>query len=168
MHYLSGMSQQLWLLRHGEAEPHDARPDPERRLTERGEEQARAAGRALANLELPFQFVFTSPKVRAADTARLACEALDMVAVRHRDLAGGFGVDEARELLHAVGHDRRLLIVGHNPDFAQLIGDLTGATVRLRKGAVAGIRMHNGAGELLTLLQPRELARISGRVPVSG
>jgi phosphohistidine phosphatase len=38
------MAQQLWFLRHGEAEPHGARPDPERRLTPRGEEQSRAAG----------------------------------------------------------------------------------------------------------------------------
>ncbi len=71
------MAQQLWFLRHGEAEPHDARPDPDRRLTLRGEEQSRAAGRALAALEISFQLVLSSPRVRALDTARLACEALD-------------------------------------------------------------------------------------------
>ena len=60
------MAEQLWILRHGEAEPHDARPDPQRRLTERGEGQSRAAGRALAALELTFQLVATSPRVLQA------------------------------------------------------------------------------------------------------
>jgi phosphohistidine phosphatase len=155
------MAHQVWLLRHGEAEPHDSRPDPERRLTERGEEQSTAAGRALVALELPFQHVFTSPKVRAAETARLACEALGRAAEVHAPLASGFGIDDLRELLHIVGDDRRILLVGHNPDFAQLVGDLTGAHVRLKKGAVAGMRCHAGRAELLTLLQPRELSRIA-------
>lgn len=158
------MSHQVWLLRHGEAEPHDARPDPDRRLTERGEEQAAAAGRALVALELPFQHVFTSPKVRAAETARLACEVLRMTPEVHPPLAAGFDVADVRELLHIVGHDRRILLVGHNPDFSQLIGDMTGADVRLKKGAVAGMRCHGGRAELLTLLQPRQLERISARV----
>ena len=51
------MARQLWLLRHAEAEPHGARPDPERRLTQRGEQQARAAGAALALLDPGFQAV---------------------------------------------------------------------------------------------------------------
>lgn len=42
------MARELWLLRHGEAEPHDVRPDEERRLTPRGERQSRDAGAALA------------------------------------------------------------------------------------------------------------------------
>jgi phosphohistidine phosphatase len=65
------MARQLWLLRHGEAEPHDARSDDERRLTARGENQSRAAGRALAAMEIVFQAVYTSPKVRARH--RAAC-----------------------------------------------------------------------------------------------
>ena len=63
------MAQQLWLLRHGEAEPHDARPDDERELTDRGRAQARAAGAALAALKVEVHLAFTSPKVRARDTA---------------------------------------------------------------------------------------------------
>src|SRR6266852_4727336 len=61
------MAQQLWLLRHGDAEPHDTRPDPERRLTPRGERQAVAAGHALRALGVEFTAAFTSPRVRAAD-----------------------------------------------------------------------------------------------------
>src|SRR4051794_18702667 len=118
------MAQQLWLLRHGEAEPHDARPDAERRLTERGEDQARAAGRALRALELTFHLVFTSPKVRALDTARLASEELGCEPVVHEPLSAGFDMRGALELLAMAGNDQRVLIVGHNPDFAQIVFDL--------------------------------------------
>ena len=114
------MAEQLWFLRHGEAEPHDARPDAERRLTPRGEEQSRAAGRALAALELTFQLAVTSPRVRALDTLRLACEALGCEPVVHKPLSKGFDADDAIELARAAGPDKRVLIVGHNPDFEQV------------------------------------------------
>jgi phosphohistidine phosphatase len=151
------MARQLWLLRHGEAEPHDARSDDERRLTARGENQSRAAGRALAAMEIVFQAVYTSPKVRARDTARLACEALDAEPLDHAPLRQGFSADDALELLHA---DERILVVGHEPDFSQVVHDLTGAQIDLKKGGVAGVRVEGGHGELIALLRPRELDRI--------
>src|ERR1700727_2826341 len=60
---LACMAGSLWLLRHGDAEAHGARPDFERRLTARGERQSRAAGRALGRLEVRFDAVFSSPRV---------------------------------------------------------------------------------------------------------
>lgn len=155
------MAQQLWFLRHGEAEPHDVRPDPERRLTPRGEEQSRAAGRALAALELSFQVVLTSPLVRALDTARLACEELGSgePAVEEA-LAYGFDVDDAVALATSAGEDKRVLFVGHNPDFEQVVGELTGGTIDLKKGGVAAVRRHGRRGELIVLMRPRELKPI--------
>jgi phosphohistidine phosphatase len=158
------MATQLWLLRHGEAEPHDARPDPERRLTARGEDQARAAGRAMAALELTFQAIYTSPKVRAAETARLAAEALGVEPVETSVMAQDFDVAAARELLLAVEPDGRLLVVGHNPDLAQVVHDLTGARVDFKKGGLAGVRLDGTYGELIALLRPRELDRIASTV----
>ncbi len=156
------MAQQLWFLRHGEAEPHDARPDVDRRLTERGEAQSRAAGRALVALEITFQLVLTSPRIRALDTARLACRELDSDFVVDDALSSDFGVPDALELAAAVGADKRVLFVGHDPDFTQVLHDLTGARVDLKKGAVAGVRMQGSRrGELVVLLRPRELARIA-------
>lgn len=153
------MAQQLWFLRHGEAEPHGARPDFERRLTPRGEEQSRAAGRALAALELNFQLVVTSPRVRALDTARLACEVLGVEPVVDEALSSGFDVDAAIELAHAAGEDKRVLFVGHNPDFVKIVGDLTGADVELKKGGIAAVRRQGRRGELIVLLRPREIDR---------
>ena len=155
------MAAQLWLLRHGEAEPHGARPDEQRRLTARGEEQSRAAGRALVALEVAFQLVATSPRVRALDTARLACEVLGGEPVVHEPLSFGFDVAEASELMLAAGADKRVLVVGHNPDFEQVVHDLTGARIALKKGGLAAVRLDGARrGTLLALLRPRELARI--------
>ncbi|MFL5843309.1 MAG: SixA phosphatase family protein [Solirubrobacteraceae bacterium] len=152
------MAAQLWLLRHGEAEPHAA-DDDSRDLTPRGEDQARAAGRAAAALDLVFHGVYTSPKVRARRTAELACEALGVEPVIHPPLRDGFAVSDARELLLA-GEDQRILVVGHNPDLAQVVYDLTGARVDFKKGALAGVRDR----DLIALLRPRELAAIAASV----
>lgn len=148
------MAAQLWLLRHGEAVPHGA-DDASRELTPRGEEQSRAAGRALAAMEMVFHAVYASPKVRALGTARLACGALGLEPIVHEPLREGFDVADARELLRA-GEDQRVLVVGHNPDLAQVVYDMTGARVDFKKGGIAGAR----EGELIALLRPRELERI--------
>jgi phosphohistidine phosphatase len=156
------MAQQLWLLRHGEAEPHDARPDDERRLTDRGRAQSQAAGRALAALKVEVHLAFTSPKARASDTARLACESLGIEPIEHEPLAGGFAADEALALMGAAGADQRVLIVGHEPDFSQVVHDLTGGRIDLKKGGVAAVRLDGTRGELIVVLRPREIDRICG------
>jgi phosphohistidine phosphatase len=156
------MAQQLWFLRHGEAEPHGHAPDDDRELTERGRDQSRAAGLALKALDVAFQYVFVSPKARALETASLACTALECEPVVHPPLRQGFDVREATALLLAAGEDKRVLVVGHEPDFSQVVHDLTGARIDLKKGGVAGVRMdYPGRGQLVSLLRPRELDRIA-------
>jgi phosphohistidine phosphatase len=155
------MAKQLWFLRHGEAEPHEARPDHERRLTARGERQSRAAGEALAQLGLEFDRVLTSPKVRGYDTARLASDSVGVEPEVDESLAGGFDRDDALRAIEGTGDDARVLVVGHEPDFSQTIKQLTGADVDLKKGGVAGVRLHSDTGELITLLRPRELESIA-------
>ena len=159
------MAQQLWFLRHGEAEPHGSADDDDRALTERGREQSRSAGLALQSLDVAFQHVFTSPKARALDTAKIACQALGCEPVVHEPLREGFDAREAAALLHAAGDDKRVLLVGHEPDLSQVVHDLTGARIDLKKGGVAGVRMQNpGKGELVALLRPRELDRLAASV----
>ncbi len=155
------MAQQLWLLRHGEAEPHDARSDFDRRLTDRGRAQSTAAGRALATLKVEFQLVFTSPRVRARDTARLACAELGAEAVEHEPLSGGFDAREALALVGAAGGEQRVLVVGHEPDFSTVVAELTGARIDMKKGGIAGVRVDGARGELIVLLRPREIDRIA-------
>ena len=154
------MAQQLWLLRHGEAVPHDSKPDAERELTARGERQCAAAGAALARLGVEFTAIYTSPKVRALATARLAAQALNVEPVVEEVLADGFEAGDALELLGRHDADARVLVVGHNPSFAQVVFDLTGGRIDFKKGAVAAIRLQGREGELIVLLRPRELESI--------
>jgi phosphohistidine phosphatase len=141
----------LWLLRHGDAA--DGSPDAERPLTKKGEKQARAAGRALRALGVELSACLTSPKVRAADTARLACEALGVEPRHEPKLAGGPFDGEAL----AAGLGEHVLLVGHDPDFSMAVHSLTGAQVRMKKGGLAAVEK----GELMVLLRPAELAAIA-------
>jgi phosphohistidine phosphatase len=159
------MARQLWLLRHAEAEPHGSREDSARRLTARGEAQARAAGEALLALGVSFEEILYSPKARAQQTAELALESFDREtrerARTHASLAAGFDGGEALELSRTLSEDGRLLLVGHEPDLSTVVAQLTGGRVDLKKGAVAVVRLEGGAGELVALLRPRELALIA-------
>jgi phosphohistidine phosphatase len=155
------MAPQLWLLRHGEAVPHDSKPDDERELTPRGQRQSEAAGVALAALNVEFAACYTSPKVRARETAQLACAALNIEPEDAQSLADGFSREAALELLLAHDADARVLVVGHEPSFSQVVLDLTGARVDFKKGGVAAVRVERGSGELLVLMRPRELEALA-------
>jgi phosphohistidine phosphatase len=140
----------IWLLRHGDAE--DGTPDSERPLTEKGREQARAVGTALKAIGVELDACLTSPKVRAAETARIVCEPLDVEPQLEPKLAGG--PFDAEALAAGLGDD--VLLVGHDPDFSMAVHSLTGAQVRLKKGGLAGIEK----GELIVLMRPRELKHL--------
>jgi phosphohistidine phosphatase len=142
----------IWLMRHAEAE--DGSPDAERKLTKKGEKQARNAGLALKALGVKLDTCFTSPKVRAADTAKLVCEQLGVEYTLEPKLAGGPFDTEAL----AAGLDD-VLLVGHDPDFSMAVHDTTGAQVRMKKGGLAGIQK----GELIALLRPADLKAIAAR-----
>ena len=140
----------IWLLRHGDAE--QGSPDAERPLTDKGRDQSRAAGAALRALGVEIDACLTSPKVRAAETARIACEPLGVEPQLESKLAGGPFDPEA--VAAGLGDD--VLLVGHEPDFSEAVHSLTGGQVRMKKGGLAGVEQ----GELIVLLRPREMKRI--------
>jgi phosphohistidine phosphatase len=142
----------IWLLRHGDAA--DGSPDAERPLTDKGREQSRGAGAALKAIGVEIDACLTSPKVRAAETARLACEQIgDVEPQLEPKLAGG--PFDAEALAAGLGDD--VLLVGHDPDFSAAVHSLTGAQVRMKKGGLAGV----DRGELIVLMRPRELKQLS-------
>jgi len=155
------MARLLWLLRHGEAEPHDARPDAERRLTPRGERQSRDAGAALARLGVELAAAYASPRVRALDTARLACESLGCEPEVVDTLSGGWDADGARELLARHDDGEAILVVGHEPDLSQAVLDLAGGRIDLKKGGAAAVRVEGHGAELFALLRPKETEALS-------
>ncbi len=142
----------IYLLRHGDAEQ-EAETDDARRLTEKGERQADAAGRALAAMEIDIDACLSSPKVRAEQTAQIACRRLGVEVEIAEQLRGGRF--DAADLAAGRGN---VLLVGHEPDFSNAVAELTGGRVKLRKGGLAALE----DGLLHDLLRPKELRRIAG------
>lgn len=140
----------IWFLRHGDAE--DGDPDFDRRLTEKGERQARDAGVTLAALGARPELCLTSPRVRARETARLACAALGIEPALEDRLAGG-----RFDPLELVAGLDDVLLVGHEPDFSDAVHRLTGARVDMKKGGLAGVE----DGVLRVLLRPKETRLIA-------
>jgi phosphohistidine phosphatase len=142
----------IWLLRHGDAEDGEGKPDAERELTAKGRRQSEAAGRALASLGDEIDACLTSPKVRARQTAEIACEALGLEPEDTPELAGG--PFDAMALASGRGN---VLLVGHEPDFSEEISRMTGSNVKLKKGGLGGVEDRL----LHVLARPAELKRIA-------
>ncbi len=99
--------------------------------------------------------------MRARDTARLACKALNIEPAEEDSLADGFDREDALELLLRHGADARVLVVGHDPSFSQVVHDFTGGRIDFKKGGVAAVRAERTSGELLALLRPKELESLA-------
>lgn len=141
----------IYLLRHGEAEQGEG-DDAARRLTAKGERQSEEAGKALARLGVKIEACLTSPKLRAADTAKLACEPLETEPEVFPGLSGG--EFDSGDLSAGRGET---MLVGHEPSFSDEIARLTGAKVKLRKGGLAIV----DGNTLVALLRPDDLAAIA-------
>ena len=118
----------IYLLRHGDAEDgigDDCGPAADRR-------RGRARPMPPAGPWRPWGRVdtcLTSPKVRAAETARLACEALGIDPEKAPELSGG----RFDALALAAGRGN-VLLVGHEPDLSAEVARLTGANAKLTQG----------------------------------
>jgi len=143
----------IWILRHGDAEDGEGKPDAERELTEKREKQSVAAGQAMKELGVELDVCLTSPKVRAKRTADLACKVLGVdVEIDERLKGGDF---DPLELAAGRGE---VMLVGHEPDCSQAVALVTGSRVKLKKGSLAAFDDHI----LHVLMRPKELKKIAG------
>lgn len=157
---------ELYLLRHAHAgDPAKwSGDDGDRPISAKGRGQAERLGRLLAAIEFEPDAILTSPKVRAEQTARIVADALGQKVATSERLTSGFDLDALRLLVDEIGAPERLLVVGHDPDFSELVADLCAtAAVTLRKGALARVDIDGsiepGAGQLRWLVPPDLLQR---------
>jgi phosphohistidine phosphatase SixA len=151
----------LFLLRHAHAGDRDqwSGSDDERPLSSKGREQAARMADYVSALPSRPDAVISSPKVRAFDTAVPVAERLG-VPVRVDERLGSFlSPTVVDAILADAGDPRRPVLVGHDPDFSELLGELTGlAAPGMRKGALAEIAIGRpvgaGTGRLRLLLAP--------------
>lgn len=153
---------ELYFLRHADAgDPAEwSGEDADRPLSKKGRRQSERLGKSLAQLKFRPDALITSPKVRAADTARIVGRAIGVKPQADQRLAGGVSDTELAELIGGLdGTVRRVVLVGHDPEFSTLVSWLVGAPLSLRKGALARTDLPNrtvgaGGGSLRWLLPP--------------
>jgi phosphohistidine phosphatase len=147
----------LYFLRHGEADwPDWRKSDDERPLTEFGKKKMRDVAKFLDRLKVRPDLVVTSPLPRASQTAKIAAENLKAKLRTDELILPGFGMDELRTVLKR-HRAETLMLVGHEPDFTEVISKLTGASLKLSKGGVAlvDVDLKSEKGKLLWLLPPK-------------
>lgn len=165
----------LCFLRHGKAEERgQGLSDAARRLTPRGIAEMEEAAAGLGAAGIKIQTLYTSPLVRAAETARIVAPALGIAqkAVRTEDClaSGSLTLGALQSLLEGPNTARNVLLVGHEPDFSEMVGLLTGAALELKKGGLAVVETHRiepRAGTLCWLLTSEHLSLMGGASKVS-
>ena len=147
----------LCFLRHGEADwPNWTKPDNERPLTERGRKEMKRVANFLERLKLVPDVILTSPLPRASQTAEVVGKRLGIELQTEPALAHGFNVERLRRLL-AKRDAESVMIVGHEPEFSEVIGKLTGGKIKISKAGVALLDIDRSctSGTLLWLFPPK-------------
>ena len=152
---------ELILLRHGKAENTSLDGDFSRALVEKGREQARRAARLLKGAGVLPEIVLTSPLLRARQTADEFCQTAGMPGPLIQGwLASGMAASTAMKELSAFRDFKRVAIVGHEPDFSDLISCILGTVgghVQVKKGAIACLQIAPPSrhGTLAYLIPPK-------------
>jgi phosphohistidine phosphatase SixA len=156
---------QLHLLRHahaGDPERYDG-PDDRRPLSAKGEKQSERLGAFLASVGFRPDAIVTSPKARAARTAELVAGHRGLEVMTDERLGRGLDLVAIEAILFDLGEPVRPVLVGHDPDFSDLVAVLCGSQVPMRKGALARIDaerpLATGSGVLRWLVSPDLLER---------
>lgn len=159
----------LYLLRHGIALPHGTPdvPDDERPLTPKGERRMRQVGRGLRRLGIKLDRIISSPLPRALKTAEIVAEALGTTELLETSdaLRAERGASSIRDWVRS-RDEPRLMLVGHNPSFSDLVGLLvagdSGRSLgELRKGGIAALVSSPDGGMTLDwIARPRLFLRL--------
>jgi phosphohistidine phosphatase len=133
--------------------------DELRPLTEKGRRQAERVGRLLATAGFVPDALLTSPLARARETAEIVADLFGVRAQEERRLGEPLDLTILDAILNDAGSPRRALIVGHDPDFSELVSELVGGSpIFMRKGALARIDVARplgaGSGDLRWLVPP--------------
>ena len=140
--------------------------DAQRPLTSAGKQKFRKAARGLAHLVPKSAQVFTSPYVRARDTASILVAAMEVRKATERpELAAGEPARKTFEFLRTL-KSKAVVLVGHEPNLstllaAAIIGEGARLKIRFKKGGAAclefGGSVQPGHATLKWLVAPRAL-----------
>lgn len=139
--------------------------DELRPLTEAGIATMRAETVNLVSLGVKLDVIISSPLVRARDTAAIVHARYHEIPLLEDDLLKpGFDHKDLDKLVRRYDQYRSILLVGHEPDFSDVVSDVIGgARLSLKKGGLARVALSskvkgsNPRGELIWLLTPELL-----------
>jgi phosphohistidine phosphatase len=161
---------ELYIVRHAiAAERGDEWPDDDKRpLTEKGIVRFKDGLAGLARLDVTLDEIFTSPLVRAKQTADLLAAGVPGKATVKLlpALSPGASPDEVLGHLARAAKRRRIALVGHEPGLGELVAYLLGAKrpPEFRKGGVCRIDLQSlteeRAGSLIWFVTPKMLRQI--------
>ncbi|MBL8132408.1 MAG: phosphohistidine phosphatase SixA [Anaerolineae bacterium] len=154
----------LYFFRHAIAQESDANtPDDQRTLTSEGVIRTRRAARVLKQLNIVPNALYSSPLIRAHQTADLLAETLEIAVQVRSEVGPGFDAAAAASLISDLGEDAEVMFVGHEPDFSAAILALTGGRVDMKKGclvAVEAISRQPLQGVLSLMIPPKLFNRL--------
>lgn len=148
----------LYLLRHAHAEETAGLDDHHRALTAEGQQYAERVAQALAGLGVRPAKLYSSPRVRAQQTADAVSVALQIPVEVRDEVNFGFNLRALQTLINGLGLHDEVIFVGHEPSLSTAINDLTGGRVEMKKAGLARIDLTQFSpprGELIWLLAPR-------------
>lgn len=161
----------LYILRHGLAvEPGtpEYSKDSERPLTPKGERKLWKIAQAMDEMEIRFDWVLSSPYVRARQTAEIVAEALH-VRKRLETSEALTPAGSAKKLIETI-NDRlppanEVLLVGHEPCLSELISLLVSGNnelaITMKKGGLCKLSVelleHGRCATLDWLLTPKQM-----------
>lgn len=156
------------LLRHGLAEEKTAeKPDQERSLTSDGHARMKQIAKGIERAFPKAQVIYSSPLLRAVQTALWVSKGYrQRVKVGTTDtLAPGASPTAFTEFINALA-ERRVIVVGHEPNLSEYLGALLGSDgterFELKKGGCYGVRLRqDGTCVFEWLLSPRILRKLA-------
>ena len=166
------MSKYLILYRHGMAEEKNKAPNDDlRSLSVRGQ---RLLEKSVSGFETMLGNhskikIFSSPKVRARETAEMLSEKLNLPSPEYLDFLGtGGSVRLLRELVVDIEPDTVAIIVGQQPFLSLWSQELSGTFLRFKKGTAACFKFPNEGevetkAELRWYMQTRDFIKIDDK-----
>ena len=151
----------VYLVRHGIAG--EGSPDESRSLTDKGRRRFRRAARAFAGMAEPVDVIYTSPLVRAVQTAEILAGALRLGQVRVLEELRFEHPPKAvvGELSRRVQDGQAVALVGHEPQMSGLLRLLAGLDdqrLDVRKGSILRVDVDGlppESGQFKWWLKPR-------------
>jgi phosphohistidine phosphatase len=147
----------LIIVRHGEAEPKiDSIEDKERKLIKKGVKQMRRVAGFIDEMDYSFDRVFSSTYIRAYQSAEVILDELGEDEKKIETITELEPDKDPSEFINKIkeNDNASILIVGHEPFLSQLVRNLTGGNVEIKKGGLVVIDYNpvDGKGILKTLV----------------